>query len=215
MWCDCIRNAECISTFNFMDLCGGTWESVLLWNWVWRFQCGGILASENCGGGGGTDIRSVYGDINSRIVVAGGSGGAGRLTYNGYGGKGGNPNGGSGGSQAVERSRIVVASGGGNGGSQIGVGRGCSNGEFGIGGNGLNSACSGGGGGGGGYYGGGAGSNYEEVEEDLLSVMGQHVPRQYIQSLLLWVMDRSLYHIILLRQFTLRRGQVFHRRQLQ
>ena len=55
----------------------------------------------------------------------------------------------------------------------------------------------------------------EEVEEDLLSVIGLHVPRQYIQSLLLWVMDRSLYHMIFLRQFTLRRSQVFHRRQLQ
>ncbi len=105
---------------------------------------GGGNAPSYRGGGGATDIRTVNGVWNSnlekRILIAGGGGGA---SHTGHGGAGGGSTGGNG----------TSASGTyGKGGSQSAAGYG---GNLGIGGTALGH----GGGGGGGYYGGGGGIN--------------------------------------------------------
>lgn len=104
-------------------------------------------------GGGGTDIRTTQGNLNTRVIVAGGGGGVENCWgYSPYkGGDGGGSVGGSGTSS--------VSNGYGTGGSQTGGGynlfHGNGYGSLGKGGDGhLISTCSSGGGGG--YYGGGA-----------------------------------------------------------
>ena len=109
------------------------------------------------GGGGATDVRTSLSDLFSRLVVAGGGGGAGVNGNNGglYGGQGGGLVGGNGaagyGTQSYGGSQI----GGGTGGTCSSYNSG-SSGALGLGGSGgIGTA---GGGGGGGYYGGGGGS---------------------------------------------------------
>ena len=114
------------------------------------------------GGGGATDIRTISGDWNnsdsldSRIIVAGGGGGAGTWytgpSYNFSGGAGGGENGTSGKGYSSEGNIAGI------GGSQTAAGYASgysyTRGSLGIGGNGQNKSSSAGGGGGG-YYGGG------------------------------------------------------------
>jgi hypothetical protein len=114
-------------------------------------------------GGGASDIR-LGSELGSRIVVAGGGGGAG-LGLNSGGGAGGGLTGGSGSANGQI---------GGSGGSQISGGSGATassefatgdNGEEGFGGQGGSSSAESlgaGGGGGGGYFGGGGGSAAED-----------------------------------------------------
>lgn len=116
-------------------------------------------------GGGASDIR-LGSELGSRIVVAGGGGGAGSGLNSG-GGAGGGLTGGSGSAHGQI---------GGSGGSQISGGSGATassefatgdNGEEGFGGQGGSSSAEslgagGGGGGGGGYFGGGGGSAAED-----------------------------------------------------
>ena len=107
-----------------------------------------------CSGGGATDIRINSNSLSSRILVAGGGGGAGkdtRETSKGLfqGGYGGGENGGNG---ALGLHHLATP---GYGASQTGSGTKSNPGGFGYGGS---SGGSSGGGGGGGYYGGAASS---------------------------------------------------------
>jgi len=103
-------------------------------------------------GGGATDIRISTDSLYSRVIVAGGGGGAGSWqdAYPSTGGYGGGETGGS----ASNNAGNV-----GSGGTQIAAGTNAANnaaGGFGVGGS-LTSGTSGGGGGGG-WYGGGSGN---------------------------------------------------------
>ena len=105
------------------------------------YNGGGRGTKGGSGGGGATDLRTVAGDLDSRILVAGGGGGCGNGACSSSGGDGGgltgeNGNGGSGGGQNA----------GGN-----------PNGAFGRGGDNVQDNDEGGGGGG--WYGGGAGGS--------------------------------------------------------
>ena len=117
------------------------------------FNGGGRGTRGGSGGGGGTDLRTTLGDLNSRILVAGGGGGCGNASCNSPGGAGGGLNGGDG-------STSGSPSGRGFGGSQTAGGTttntSSANGSFGAGGNNVQDNDEGGGGGG--WYGGGAGS---------------------------------------------------------
>lgn len=98
------------------------------------------------GGAGASDIRTTIDELNSRVVVAGGAGGA---AQNGAaGGVGGGLVGGTGAAGTLA---------GGTGGSQTAGGDGNNPGSFGQGGNGVGGGRRSNGGGGGGWYGGGAG----------------------------------------------------------
>lgn len=127
------------------------------------FNGGGAGDAAGQGGGGGTDIRFVDNDLNSRVLVAGGGGGAGYWSnLHVVGGQGGGLAGGDG-------YRNTVADPGGLGASQVGPGPSgtCINfgvpamaGGFGFGGTpaGSNCGCEGYGGGGGWYGGAGSGN---------------------------------------------------------
>jgi hypothetical protein len=129
------------------------------------FNGGGASANvfNGSSGGGASDIRTVAGDLASRLVVAGGGGGAGfgpgTVVATARGGDGGYPNGES----APDTSD--GNSGGGGGGTQSSGGAGGwarfgtagQAGSFGQGGTAGQFAGAGAGAGGGGYYGGGGG----------------------------------------------------------
>ena len=108
------------------------------------------------GGSGSTDIRITENDVNSRIMVAGGSGGA--SCYSAYpGGYGGGLTGGDGTYDSKYSGSIV-----GKGGTQENGGQGKMSGSLLIGGSNTPSSgtdCAGAGGGG--YYGGGSGYHVE------------------------------------------------------
>ena len=134
------------------------------------FNGGGTASNTGCGGGGATDVRLIEGDLNSRIIVAGGGGGENNFNCSGsaYTGKTGNQ-GSKGGDAGGLRGLIFYARSGGSYGSNVASNYGGtqnsggtavstssikgSNGTFGIGGNGYYGA------GGGGWYGGSGGSN--------------------------------------------------------
>ena len=117
------------------------------------------IGTIGCGGGGATDVRTEIDSLNSRILVAGGSGGSSYYSeYNFIGGAGGGEQGGQG---QVNGNNIIAATGGsdspGLGGHWANHGSNCSgtDGTFGFGGNSCSVWESGSSGGGGGYYGGG------------------------------------------------------------
>ena len=127
----------------------------------------GVQVVNNDGGGGATDIRLVIGNLNSRIMVAAGGGGA---NGNGSNTDGIGKNGGAGGGINGVKGVSVISTMSGAGGTQTtgGLAGNTSNnsdrragyqGTFGYGGAGTYSKrtpkVSGGAGGGGGYYGGG------------------------------------------------------------
>ncbi len=107
------------------------------------YNGGGRGTRGGSGGGGATDVRTVSGDLSSRILVAGGGGGCGSESGNYYGGAGGGLTGGT-------------SENGCPGGTQT-AGGSCnsSSGSFGQGGNNVQDNDEGGGGGG--WYGGPAG----------------------------------------------------------
>jgi hypothetical protein len=110
------------------------------------------------GGGGASDIRTIAGDLNSRVIVAGGGGGG--VANYACGIDVGGAGGGLTGAQGISGD-VNLRTGGGTqsgGGAQSNwSGYAASNpGSFGLGGN--SASCCSGAGGGGGYYGGGAGS---------------------------------------------------------
>ena len=124
------------------------------------FNGGGNGEGGGQGGGGASDIRIGNTALTSRIIVAGGGGGAG--FWNGQhvvGGAGGGLSGGAG-------YRNVLGTSGGSPGTQTGSGNGTCGflnnpavaGGFGYGGSTASCGCEGYGGGGG-YYGGAAGGN--------------------------------------------------------
>jgi Glycine rich protein/HYR domain/Secretion system C-terminal sorting domain len=127
------------------------------------FNGGGAGDGNGKGGGGGTDVRTISNDLNSRLVVAGGGGGAGYWSnLHVVGGVGGGLNGGDG-------YRNTTSDAGGLGATQTGPGASgtCVNfnvttmaGGFGFGGTPLsfNCGCEGYGGGGGWYGGAGSGN---------------------------------------------------------
>jgi hypothetical protein len=128
-------------------------------------------------GGGASDVRTVSGDLSTRIIVAGGGGGAGgrRTEYGvpGGGGDGGDTTGETGENGSYSRYSTYIGYGGGGGtpsaGGSAGVcgysssynGQAGDTGSLGTGGTGgqyaSSSSYTGGGGGGGGYHGGGGG----------------------------------------------------------
>ncbi len=117
------------------------------------------------GGGGATDIRPSGGALDSRLIVAGGGGGA-RSTDQGLGGSGGTPNGVAGdGSVNAEciygGGQGATTEAGGAGGQLSGTcGEGWAAGDpgtFGVGGDGGSEY---GAGGGGGFYGGGGSAGF-------------------------------------------------------
>lgn len=121
-------------------------------------KAGGFRTNEGSGGGA-SDIRLDLG-LDSRIVVAGGGGGAGGFS--------GAP-GGAGGGETGGWGQSGQGTGGGPGTQISGGNAGISNGgsfatagSFGVGGNGGNSMNAGGGGGGGGWYGGGGGGSDDD-----------------------------------------------------
>ena len=112
------------------------------------------------GGSGASDIRLIEGDLSSRIMVAGGSGGSSACNFVSFtkGGYGGSLNGGDG----HYNSDWETPNSPGKGGGQENGGQGKNPGEFGIGGMAAateTTDCSGAGGGG--YYGGGSGYHTE------------------------------------------------------
>jgi Glycine rich protein/Abnormal spindle-like microcephaly-assoc'd, ASPM-SPD-2-Hydin len=113
-------------------------------------------------GGGATDIRTSQNDLSSRILVAGGGGGAGPGNGAGNDAPGGNagyPAGADGSSSYGTPGGGGTQQTGGAGGPSSGGGyQGGTYGGFGSGGTGAFSGGTGGGGGGGGYYGGGGAS---------------------------------------------------------
>ncbi|MCA6362166.1 MAG: HYR domain-containing protein [Bacteroidetes bacterium] len=127
------------------------------------FNGGGAGDGAGKGGGGGTDVRTISNDLNSRLVVAGGGGGAGYWSnLHVVGGAGGGLTGGDG-------YRNTTSDMGGLGATQTGPGANgtCVNfnmttmaGGFGFGGTpfGFNCGCEGYGGGGGWYGGAGSGN---------------------------------------------------------
>lgn len=127
------------------------------------FNGGGAGDGAGKGGGGGTDVRTISNDLNSRLVVAGGGGGAGYWSnLHVVGGVGGGLIGGDG-------YRNTTSDMGGLGATQTGPGANgtCINfnvttmaGGFGFGGTpfGFNCGCEGYGGGGGWYGGAGSGN---------------------------------------------------------
>ena len=112
------------------------------------------------GGSGASDIRLIPNDLDSRIMVAGGSGGgsACNVTVNIHtGGCGGGLKGGTGTTSGTVTTHII-----GYGGDQSNGGKGQHQGELGVGGAAepsVISDCAAAGGGG--YYGGGSGYDYE------------------------------------------------------
>lgn len=109
-------------------------------------------------GGGASDVRTTFGDLNTRAIVGGGGAGAGGNPTCCSGGYGGGTDGEDGKCNGCSCSggvgRKGTQTGGGAGGTKCsGSGTNGTAGTFGIGGNG------GGGGGGGGWYGGGAACN--------------------------------------------------------
>ncbi|MCU0434992.1 MAG: HYR domain-containing protein [Bacteroidia bacterium] len=130
---------------------------------VGGYNGGGAGDGAGKGGGGGTDVRTISNDLNSRLIVAGGGGGAGFWSsLHVVGGVGGGLNGGNG-------YRNTPSDAGGLGASQTAAGANgtCVNfnvttmaGGFGFGGTpfGYNCGCEGYGGGGGWYGGAGSGN---------------------------------------------------------
>ena len=106
------------------------------------YNGGGRGTRGGSGGGGATDLRTIDGDLDSRILVAGGGGGCGSGSCSDSGGAGGGDNGEAG-----------SAGNSGRGGTQNAGGN--SNGAKGVGANNCQDNDEGGGGGG--YYGGGVG----------------------------------------------------------
>ena len=149
---------------------------------------GGRGSQGGSGGGGATDIRTTQGDLNTRLLVAGGAGGCG---YGGspgcdyQGGDGGGLEGGTGSSPSGS---------GGGGGTQTAGGASSytssANGSFGQGGD--NAQCNDEGGGGGGYYGGAAGgiantvggggsSYYDGMDSDTGTTAGVNTGHGYVE----------------------------------
>jgi hypothetical protein len=129
------------------------------------------IYSRGASGGGASDIRKTFGDLNSRIIVAGGGGG----TYGSDGGNGGGQDGADGGysiggpwTTTVRGGGATISSPGVGGTSGAGGDYDGQSGSLGFGGTGARFTQFGDnggvpGGGGGGYYGGGgggAGSNF-------------------------------------------------------
>ncbi len=124
------------------------------------YNGGGNGESAGKGGGGASDVRTIGGTLNDRIIVAGGGGGAGYWSsQHVVGGVGGGLNGGDG-------YRGVPITEGGQGGTQFGSGTGTcgsinnpiTSGGFGYGGAPSVCGCEGYGGGGGWYGGAGSGN---------------------------------------------------------
>lgn len=115
------------------------------------FNGGGNAGANSGGGGGATDIRTTLGDLNSRLIVAGGGGGA---EYDASS----DPTNGQGGGLSGTKGLGDKPSNGGNPGTQTsgGIGPG-GNGSFGQGGHSTDDGHSAGGGGG--YYGGAGGAH--------------------------------------------------------
>ncbi len=121
---------------------------------------GGHGSRAGSGGGGASDVRTVLGDLWSRVLVAGGGGGC------GGGGSDcqfvGGPGGGLTGSKGVTSSWGL----GGDGGTQTAGGldgTGSTNGAGGFGRGGDAAQCNDEGGGGGGWYGGGSGGQHNRT----------------------------------------------------
>ncbi len=126
------------------------------------FNGGGAGDGAGKGGGGGTDVRTISNDLNSRLVVAGGGGGAGYWSnLHVIGGVGGGQNGGNGLRSPSDPGGLgATQSGPGASGTCINFNVTSMAGGFGFGGTPLsfNCGCEGYGGGGGWYGGAGSGN---------------------------------------------------------
>jgi len=134
------------------------------WNGGGTGGLGGASSNyDGFGGGGATDVRTTAGNLSSRILVAGGSGGINELVAWLSMGSGGGTTGGKAPDQQDGKGGFGgTQSAGGAAGSSL---RNATAGALGIGGNGSGGypKAMGGGGGGGGYYGGGGSSSTGDV----------------------------------------------------
>ncbi len=144
------------------------------------YNGGGRGTKGGSAGGGATDLRTVEGDTNTRILVAGGGGGCGNGSCTEAGGDGGGLTGNRGG-----------GGNSGTGGTQAAGGS--SNGAFATGANNCQDNDEGGGGGG--WYGGGAGcvanssagggsSYHDGMEDNLDTSIGGNRGHGYVEYIL-------------------------------
>lgn len=138
------------------------------WNGGGRGGVGNGTGWSGGGGGGASDVRTAAGNLNTRLIVAGGGGGSSCDFCNA------NDNGGDGGGLTGLSGTTYLGHSGGGGGTQSSGGLGTTTytgwavsqaGSLGLGGHAHvndvttpSSSINGGGGGGGGYYGGGGGT---------------------------------------------------------